>query len=350
MSLTGGFFFLILASLSGYSSNGSFADMPMADGIYELPLFVNMILFVLNFYICVRLIGDERPFYISSLNEEEMALYRFFQSRCGLGPLQFKEILSNGKFVELPAGTEVPHCSSTLYLVLEGKVSCKARLQDKFFGRTFEKRSGEFFDIKLFNLFSLPVGFDNVEFHAKSLSTTKFFAWDIHGIIAMRESSSPSLKEYWEYMVLRSLTASAIRHDLNNRSTLYDSLLVPEHESWLEGAPSRDFWFREKPTGNWQHLQRQLRMLRGSLMNIIPPHGVRQHPGLPLGTNPKQAYLELQCKAAASEPEGSSQGGFRFLKTLNEATENKDDHVDEEAGVVEQPPLGLFCKPDYSKR
>lgn len=344
-SLTGGFLFLILASLSGQSSDGRFTDIPLADGIIDIPMFVNMILFSLNLFICMRLMQDERPFYSKTLNEEEMALFRFFQSRCGVTPLQFKEILTNGQFLQLPANTDVPKCGSTLYLVLEGKVSCKAKFQGNIFGENFVKRSGEFFDIKLFNLFSLPVGFDNVEFQAKTLKTTKFFCWDVYGMIAMRETRSPSLKEYWEYMVMRALTGAAIRHHLKGHATLYDSLLIPEHEAWLEGAPSRDFWKREKSTGNWQHCQRQWNMIRSSLLNIIPPKGVRQRPGIPEGRNPKQAYLELLCKTAAAEPKKQEVDNFRFLKNIRDMRDIPagNDDSDDASEVKRGPPFGLFC-------
>lgn len=348
-SLTGGFLFLTLASLSGHSPDGSFQSIPLSEGIFDIPMFVNMILLLLNLFICLRLIQDERPFYTRSLNEEEMALFRFFHSRCGLTGLHFQAILANGTFLELPPNTTVPHCSSTLYMVLEGKVSCKAKVRGDVFGETFFKRSGEFFDILLFNLFSLPVGFDNVDFQAKTMTCTKFFCWNVHGIVAMRESKSPSLKEYWEYMVLRALTGVAIRHHLKGQATLYDSLLIPEHESWLEGAPSRDFWKQEKETGNWAHVQRQCRMIRSSLMNVIPPRGVRQRPGIPDGQNPKQAYLELVCKAAFEEKKHDGGDSFRFLKGMAGGdlrdTPQIDSDEEEIHCKVQPPPLGLFCKP-----
>lgn len=344
-SLAGGFLFLILASLSGQSSDGSFSEMPLSDGILDIPVFVNMILFSLNSYICLRLIRDERPFYTKSLSDEEMALFRFFQSRCGLTGLQFQHILANGEFLELPANTSVPNCASTLYLVLEGTVTCKAKFQGNVFGDTFVKRSGEFFDLKMFNLFSLPVGFDNVEFQAKTLKKTKFFCWNVYGIIAMREAKSPSLKEYWEYMVMRALTGAAIRHHLKLRSTLYDSLLIPEHESWLEGAPSRDFWKQEKSTGSWDHCRRQWHQIRSSLMNVIPPRGVRQRPGIPDGRNPKQAYFELLCKTAAAEPKQDDPNNFRFLKDMKDLREIPPGDDSDRSETDQSPPFGLFCKP-----
>ena len=345
-SLTGGFLFLILASLSGHSPDASFSNIPLAEGIIDVTMLVNMILFSLNLYICLRLIHDERPFYTNSLNDDEMALFRFFQSRCGLSPLQFEQILTNGEFLELPPNTAVPNCASTLYLILEGKVSCKAKFQGDIIGETFVKRSGEFFDIKLFNLFSLPVGFDNIEFQAKTLRRTKFFCWNVYGIIVMREARSPSLKEYWEYMVMRALTGSAIRHHLKSKSTLYDSLLIPEHESWLEGAPSRDFWKKEKSMGTWEHCMSQWRMIKSSLLHVIPPRGVRQRPGIAEGRNPKQVYFELLCKAAAAEPKKDGIDNFRFLNDMKDLREIPAGDDESDLSEADQgPPLGLFCKP-----
>jgi hypothetical protein len=300
ISLMGGFLFLVLASLSGQSSDGSFHDIPLANGMIDIPMFVNMVLFFINLTIVLRLISDEQQH--GKLTPEEEALFRFFQARSGMTPLQFQHVLQNGEFVEFPPDSNVPKCASTLYLVMEGQVSCKAKFQGDFFSHNFIKRSGEFFDIKLFNIFSLPVGFDNVEFHAKTITKTKCFRWNIHGLVAMREAKSPSLKEYWEYMVLTSMTGAAIRHHLKRDDTLYDSLMIPENKNWLDGAPSRDF-IKKTATeaGTWDHWKYQFALMQSSLMQVIPPRGVRQHPRLPYGINPKQAYLELLCKTADAE-------------------------------------------------
>ncbi|KAG7354067.1 NAD dependent epimerase/dehydratase family protein [Nitzschia inconspicua] len=298
ISLTGGFLFLVLASLSGQNSSGSFDYIPLSDGIIDIPMFVNMALFCLNFTIVLRLIRDEQPH--GKLTPDEEALFRFFQSRSGMTPLQFQYVLQNGEFVEFPPNTVVPKCASTLYLVIEGKVICKTT--GNCSNHTFFKRSGEFFDIKLFNLFSLPVGFDNSDIHAKTLTATKCFRWNVYGLVAMREAKSPSLIEYWEYLILTSLTGAAIRHHLKRDDTLYDSLMIPERKEWLEGARSRDFLMETTTeAGTWGHWKEQFATIRSSLMHVIPPRGVRQHPALPHGINPKQAYLELLCKAAERE-------------------------------------------------
>jgi hypothetical protein len=320
LTLTHGFLFLVLATMSGYSADGSFTTTPLyTDGILDVTMLVNAILFSLNAFICIRLIQDERPYNVQSLTEEEMALFRFFHSRCGVTLLQFRDIRKHGQFLELPAHTEVPDCQRVLYLVLEGKIACEAKFPGNTFGKKFLKRSGQFFDIKLFNLFTIPVGFDAIEFQAKTETTTKLFGWNINGLIAMREATSPSLKHYWEYMVLRAMTAVAVESHLKSTDTLYDSLLVPEHQGWLDGAPSRDFWKRDEPLGNWDSLQRQLEIVRGSLWHVIPPRGVRHQPGMVQPHNPKQAYIELVLKASATD-----QAAFRFLPQDETATTTKD--------------------------
>jgi hypothetical protein len=297
VSLSGGFLFLVLASISGYKSNGSFEYVPLSNGIIDIPMFVNMILFCINSFIVIRLVRDERPH--GKLTVEEESLFRFFHARSGMSSLQFQHVLKNGEFVEFPPDTDVPKCASTLYLVVEGKISCNTQIRGDSVIHTFFKLSGEFFDIKLFNLLSLPIGFDNLEFRAKTVTSAKCFRWNVHGLVAMRDARSPSLKQYWEYIVLTSLTGAAIRHYLKRNDTLYDSLMIPERKSWLAGARSRDFFKEETaPAGTWEHWKRQLGAIRSSMMQIIPPHGVRQHPHLPDGVNPKQAYMELWCKAA----------------------------------------------------
>lgn len=336
-SLTLGFLSLVLASMSGYSADGSFTTIPLlTEGILDVTMFVNAILFALNAFICIRLIKDERPCNIQSLTEEEMALYRFFHSRCGVTLLQFQEIRKHGQFLELPAHTNVPECKRVLYLVLEGKVVCEAKFPGNTCGKTFLKRSGQFFDIKLFNLFTIPVGFDATEFQAKTETTTKLFGWNINGLIAMREATSPSLKQFWEYMVLRAMTAVAVESYLKSTDTLYDSLLIPEHHGWLEGAPSRDFWKRDEPVGNWDHVKQQLNILRGSLWHVIPPRGVRHQPGIVQPHNPKQAYIELVLKAAAADQEA-----FRFIQQEDDdkAMATKDEK--EEAERKAEEPVGF---------
>ena len=129
-SLTLGFLFLVLAAVSGFSLNGSFSSdtLPFQDGQINIPMIINACLFFLNLFICLRLIGDE--IFRKPSSDEEHAIFRFFQSRCGLTPLEFQQIVRHGQFMDLDADKQVPNVQSTLYLVLEGKIQCQTKFQE----------------------------------------------------------------------------------------------------------------------------------------------------------------------------------------------------------------------------
>ena len=140
------------------------------------------------------------------------------------------------------------------------------------------------------------------------MTRARLFCWTVDGLVAMRDCKSPNVQRYWDLMVMRSLTNSAVRHHLKGvTDTLYDSWQIPEDVAWLEGAPSRDFGKAEQPVGNWKHAQRQWKMIRASLWQVIPPHGIRHLPGVQ--RNPKQEYLELVSKAHTAQQ-------FRFIPKI----------------------------------
>jgi len=288
-SLCFGFLGLVLAALSGYDPNGSFDNIPLADGIIDIPMLINMVLLLLNVFICIRLIRDEVPRRIE--NEEEEALFNFFQARCGTTHVEFREIFAHGRFLRLPKDSKVPRCRCRLYLVIEGQVECACLFHDSPTA-PFVKRSGEFFDIRMFNLFTFPIGFDNTDFSAVTLTDTKLFMWELDGLNAMRQV--PMLTKFWEFTVLRSLASAGVRHHLKKMDTLYDSLLIPEEPDWLEGAPSRDFLSHSRPPT----ILRQFRRLRKSFQ-LIPPHGVRHFPGI-LEPNPTIPRMEASCKECSA--------------------------------------------------
>jgi hypothetical protein len=278
-SLVFGFLGLVLAALSGYNTQGSFSYIPLSEGIINITMLINAALLLLNAYICVRLVRDELSG--SFQDSKEKKLFNFFQARCGVTRIEFQEIYKNGRFLKLDQGSVVPKCRENLYLVLEGKVHCHC----KFGGiptYPFIKRSGEFFDIRLFNLFTFPIGFDNSHFEAHTLMPTKLYQWDLEGLKRMRENHM--ITPFWEFTVLRSLSAAGVKRHLQKTDTLYDSLCIPEDDDWLEGAPSRDFLPRLEARNS---IRRQLLMMAGS-MQVFPPHGVRHRPTI-LEPNPISA-------------------------------------------------------------
>jgi hypothetical protein len=331
-----GFFFLVLTSLSGGSLDGSISmdTLLFVNGKIEITPIVNACLFLLNLVVVSRFISDEIP--KGKLNEEERALYQFFNCRCGLTRLQFDEILKQGQFLEMDADVEVPFVESTIYLVLEGVVECHTRFSEETKAKfdTFLKRSGQFFDIKLFNLFTLPVGFDANEFRAKTITKTKLFGWTAKGLIEMRESHSPALLPFWEYIVLRTLADAAVRHHLQDTDTVYDAWLVPEDPDWLEGAQSRDFRRPTQPEHGWAVASRQFCMMFSSLLQAFPPRGLRhQTPCMTLKRNPVQDCIEVMAKAKQEVVEKISDAAmsdkdYQFLsKRLSNPATEKDDFV-----------------------
>jgi hypothetical protein len=331
-----GFFFLVLAEMSGYSLDGSISMETLAflNGKIVLTFIINICLFFINLVIVCRFISDEIP--KQKLNEEEQALYQFFSCRCGVTRLQFDEILKQGQFIELEADLEVPYVESTLYLVIQGVVQCQTSLNDKIEEGhdAFLKRSGQFFDIKLFNLFTLPVGFDANEFRAKTITKTKLFGWTVKGLINMRESHSPALLPFWEYMVLRTLSDAAVRYHLRAVDTVYDAWLVPEDPEWLKGAQSRDFKRLTQPEKGWAVASRQFCIMFHSLLQVFPPKGLRNGtPCMNLKRNPVQDGIEIMAKAKQEVVEkiagtASSDKNYPFVsKRLSSLATDKENFV-----------------------
>jgi len=152
--LTLGFLFLVLNSLHLYASHGSYLTFPMTANtkFIDIPLLINYDAMCFEF---IHLYSS-CPWRTSSetLRSHRKGIVSILSiTLWGLTPLQFQHILKHGGFVEYPPHHEIPACQTTLYLVLEGKVECRAKYNKQIFGRAFIKRSGEFFDIKLFNFF-----------------------------------------------------------------------------------------------------------------------------------------------------------------------------------------------------
>jgi hypothetical protein len=320
-SLTLGFLGLVLAGLSGYDSKGSFANMPLSEGTIDLTTIFNLFLFSLNACISYRLIMDEVQLD-ERTGEEEQALFDYFQSRCNITPLHFREIYKRGKIIELEANKVVPDCHRTLYLLIEGRVKCNCIINGNR-SEDFVKRSGEFFDIRMYNIFTLPIGFDNDDFQAITMMKTKLFCWDICNLVEMRDLKSPSLLKFWEFTIIRSLSAVAIRHHLKKNDTLYDSMLIPEDESWLWGARSRDFAPRFPPKPIWQRIKAQFKIFVNS-MQILPPRGIRHRPGI-IGINPKQVELERKCLGEKSKSK-------RFFRLIS--SKGSKDELDMSCGKM----------------
>lgn len=66
---------------------------------------------------------DEWEGTFASKDEEQ--LFNYFESRCGLKHVEFKTIAEHGHWMHLGPGDSVPDCRDRLYLVVEGRISCR---------------------------------------------------------------------------------------------------------------------------------------------------------------------------------------------------------------------------------
>jgi hypothetical protein len=122
LTLTAAYGFLVLASVSGNSPDGSFDNAPLKDGVIDINMLMQLGLLALHFIVSTRLLLDDHtPKTLPDDNDAE-ALYNYFRARCGLTQLEFWAIYKQGGWLELERGEEVPHCGHRLYLVVDGMV------------------------------------------------------------------------------------------------------------------------------------------------------------------------------------------------------------------------------------
>eukprot|EP00550_Attheya_septentrionalis_P001794 CAMPEP_0198283366 /NCGR_PEP_ID=MMETSP1449-20131203/2981_1 /TAXON_ID=420275 /ORGANISM="Attheya septentrionalis, Strain CCMP2084" /LENGTH=424 /DNA_ID=CAMNT_0043979951 /DNA_START=163 /DNA_END=1437 /DNA_ORIENTATION=- len=264
--------FLVLAAGSGYTKDGSFGESaPLRQNIVDLSFWFNLVLFCGHFTVTCRLIHDEvwpllqdrhqrRKQRLQIINtsssdggpsissSDRESLFYFFRARCGMTRIEFDLIYAQGEWLTLHGrNVEVPACACRLYLTVDGVLDCQACYFDKW-SQVFSKRSGQFFDVKLFNVFSLPIGFNHAGFrsHTKCETTTLFY-WNVSALDQM--SNHPVLQSFWEFVILKSISAVAIQTHLSDTpcATLFDSLHIPEDVEWIDGARSRDFLPRPRP-------------------------------------------------------------------------------------------------------
>eukprot|EP00192_Tetraselmis_astigmatica_P018809 CAMPEP_0117658824 /NCGR_PEP_ID=MMETSP0804-20121206/6077_1 /TAXON_ID=1074897 /ORGANISM="Tetraselmis astigmatica, Strain CCMP880" /LENGTH=232 /DNA_ID=CAMNT_0005465385 /DNA_START=306 /DNA_END=1005 /DNA_ORIENTATION=+ len=194
--------------------------------------------------------------------------------------------------------------------------------------QAFVKRSGQFFDVRLMNLFTLPIGFDNEDFLAEAEVPSKLFYWEASSLVAMTSSTSPLLREYWELMVVRCLAAEAVKHHLKKTETLYDSLYKQEAPEWLHGARSRDFTHRStfRPEQKLQPMVVHMARWFWGALSILPPKGVRHRASIPANVRVKADMVDISVgkEVEACHPEASRMS----ISGETAAVEKKVEDVD----------------------
>lgn len=154
-SLAAAYFFVVLLTVSGYTTDGAFGNYFSYDAI------PNALIGVLHAVAVVRFVLDDKRTVIRSPEQQE--IYRYLYHRCGIKyQLEFSEIYERGCWLELAANQELPDCRQRLYLVVQGLVNCSA-CYDGVWTHNITKRSGDLFDFRLLNVF-FPIGFANQRF------------------------------------------------------------------------------------------------------------------------------------------------------------------------------------------
>ena len=306
LALTNAYFWLVVAALSGRVPSGSFADPPILRGEIDVTAIINSIIFLAHAANVTLLIADDcssRP-----RDPEDRPLLNFFSNRCGLTAAEFKDFRKHGRWVSVREGQPIPECDRHLYLVVEGVVDCKI-VDMGSHKYSITKRSGQFFDFKLFNIFCLPLDpFDNLSFQAVAVTDCKLFAWDVPGLKEM--AKSPVLVRFWEFTGLRALASeTSVRH-LSEEQPLHDCRCVLEDVSWMEGALSRDFAdMGVEPRGFCARVAGVLRWVARSVA-VLPPRGIRHRPRL---TAPNRVSEALVTSACPPLPQGKDIA--RFVKS-----------------------------------
>jgi hypothetical protein len=187
---------------------------------------------------------------------------------------------------------------------VDGVVTCGARYNGAW-TRDISKRSGEFFDYRLFNVFRVPVGFANESFEAQTVTPVLLFSWDIVDLTAMSHCSSPNLGAYWSLIVLQSMSHAAQRHHNGWRAAdTRDVFDQPEGSEWVDGARSRNFVAPPPPPPPKLSLRQWFRhrvaRLRANIA-VLPRHGMRHRPQVQRAEAVGRVFL-AECLSEAAGP------------------------------------------------
>jgi hypothetical protein len=184
-----------------------------------------------------------------------------------------------------------------------------------------------------------------LRFIAKTMTPEKCFCWNYQGLIAMRDATkSPFLNAYWKCVILMSLKSTTVLHHLKKNDTLYDSLMIPVHKSWLDGAPSRGVWKQPADYVNWQHSKEQFEVMK-SAFGLVPPRLMATPVSTRDGINPKQAYIELLCRTAEQEEMMTNDSQITsFIASKRQSAIASTQAMQESDG----PPSNIFQLSDLS--
>lgn len=180
------------------------------------------IAFILHSWAFLVLLVDEREGKRFDDDDTE-SLYRFFLNRSGISRRDFHPIFTKGKWTRISRVGSNIDTDKELFVLVEGSVDVEIegwhRRQDleispdgpvaKSSTSTSDSEpykirlySGELFDLRLANVFRVPVGFFNKSFGARTASeNVLLFSWPIEALEEFSTKSPPVIIQAWRNMI-----------------------------------------------------------------------------------------------------------------------------------------------------
>lgn len=287
--------FLLTASLCGFPP---WPDYKTTDKIEISTIVWSCMNLIMHGSAIFRLLYDERP--IKFRTKDEKQVRAFFARRGGMGGLEVKEVLQRGHFRIVNKGELILdkiRSIDHLCLLIEGKADIISKSKDGFV-KNAVCYSGMTFDIGLFNIFGVYIGFEKsgAVFEVIASTDCLLLEWDVYTLDNLATKCGPSVSNYFRNFILFQVAAewefrtSAEPRGLPPRTSRGER----EATEYLDGIRSKDF---TEPLHDWEvrkiTIKGILLWLWHSLEPFMPP-GTR-HVALPVsGASGKTRTLMVE--------------------------------------------------------
>jgi hypothetical protein len=245
-----------------------------------------------------RLLYDERPIKFKTKDELQMA--NFLLRRGGMQPLEAKEVIRKGRFNRIRKGEHILDrwdCIDRAILLIDGKAHYnKASSQGERSSANIY--SGMIFDIGLFNVFGVYIGFEKegVNFEVVADTDCLVFEWNVFQLDDLACRCGPAVSSFCRNFILYQVASEwefrvhAEPHGKTPRASRGDR----EFPDIFQGGRSRDF---TEPLEDWEVRKTTIKgFFKWLWVSLAPfmPLGTR-HTALPVsGINAKTRILKIE--------------------------------------------------------
>eukprot|EP01104_Vermistella_antarctica_P005411 TRINITY_DN15941_c0_g1_i1.p1 TRINITY_DN15941_c0_g1~~TRINITY_DN15941_c0_g1_i1.p1 ORF type:complete len:405 (+),score=65.78 TRINITY_DN15941_c0_g1_i1:121-1335(+) len=313
--LCSAYIFLLIAASVGFPAWGDVAtkNTISVDGIVWAAC-----LLLLHANALYRHIHDELPVPKFKYEDDE-SIWRFFNRRCGMARLEYKKVLNAGSYHRFRAGECILSSDASLgqaFLVIEGMITGKRDDSGNDDKSNFRLLSGHVFDLYVFNIFGVRLGFEASHAAAYAKTDCYVFMWDLESLDAMANRSTlpigVSMRNFVLYQIASEYNMRVVGEELAR-----DSNGDPEDNGWLTGERSRDFCpFSAEETKPNFFLLRFIRWVWRSF-GIFPPEGLQHLHPLPPSAARRADRMHILAQAS-----GKQSGDVAGNKTWREKWAN----------------------------